>query len=155
MCSHEHPFSSLRGWRVSFTKSIVQGPGPEKAGASMATDEPVFWVLGRAMDTKNELIKKVRGGRQDGWGVLLHPNSKWGFAKQQESCQTAAQNAQSFPIAVILKKSSCFPKCVCLCPVPHSCLSFLCRMEMEGGEAPWWWILMTPAALREAHQEGK
>lgn len=43
-----------------------------------------FWVLGKATDTKKELIRKVRSGRQDGWGVLLYPNGKQGFAKWQD-----------------------------------------------------------------------
>lgn len=65
----------------------------------MATDESFFfffWVLGKATDTKKELIRKVRSGRQDGWGVLLYPNGKQGLCQAAGLfCQTAVQNAQT------------------------------------------------------------
>lgn len=67
----------------------------------MATDESFFfffffWVLGKATDTKKELIRKVRSGRQDGWGVLPYPNGKQGLCQATGLfCQTAVQNAQT------------------------------------------------------------
>ena len=53
-------------------------------------------VLGRATDTKTELIRKVRSGRQDGWDVLLYPDDKQGLCHAAGLFyQTAVQNAQT------------------------------------------------------------
>lgn len=56
-----------------------------------------------------ELIRKVRSGRQDGWGVLLYPDDKQGLCQAAGLfCQTAVQNAQTLAYSCHFRKEKKF-----------------------------------------------